>query len=69
MTQLARGKPLSLEYLTWDSPTAFPFSLRNATETIGNLTVQCMRSPPADNEFVGMADYVTESYHDLLAGH
>ena len=67
MMQLARGEPLSLEHRTWGTPAMFPFGLRNAAETIGNLTVLCMRSPPTDNEFVGMADYVTESFHDLFA--
>ena len=68
MMQLTRGEPLSLEYLTRDAPTAFPFDLRNAARTIGHLAVQRMCLPPTDDEFVGMADYVTESFHDLLVG-
>jgi hypothetical protein len=27
-----------------------------------------MRLPPANDKFVGMADYVTESFYDLLVG-
>jgi hypothetical protein len=27
-----------------------------------------MRPPPMDDEFVGMTDYIMESFHDLLAG-
>ena len=45
MTQLAKGKPLSLEYLIQSAPTALPSSLRNAAETVGHLVAQ--RSPPS----------------------
>ena len=68
MMQLARGEPLFLEYLTQDAPTAFPFGLRNAARTVGHLMVQRMHPPPTDDEFVGMADYVAESFHNLLVG-
>ena len=68
MTQLARGEPLSPEYFTRDAPTTLSFGLCNATRTIGHLTVQCMYPPPMDDEFMGMADYVMESFHDLLIG-
>ena len=66
--QLAGGEPLSLEYLTRDAPTAFPFGVRNAARTVGHLTVQRMCPPPTDDEFVGMADYVVESFLDFLTG-
>ena len=68
MMQLAGGEPLSPEYLTRDASAAFLFSLRNATRTVGHLVVQCMYPPPIDDEFMGMADYVVESFHDLLVG-
>jgi hypothetical protein len=66
MTQLARGEPLSPVIL--NAPTMFPFSLHNAAGTVGHLTVQCMHPPPANDEFVGMVDYVTKSFYDLLVG-
>jgi hypothetical protein len=65
--QLVRGKPLSLAYLTRNAPTSFLFGLCNVAGTVDHLTAQRMRPPPTDDEFVGMADYVTESFHDLLA--
>ena len=68
MTQHAKGEPLSLEYLTQSTPLAFPFGLRNAARTIGHLTAQCMHPSPTDDEFMGMMDYVTESFRDLLTG-
>jgi hypothetical protein len=68
MMQLTGGEPLSPAYLTRSTPTAFPFRLRNAAGTIGCLTAQRMHPPPTDDEFVGMADYVVEWIHDLLAG-
>ena len=46
----------------------FPFGLRNVTRTVGHLVVQRMYPPPTDDEFVGMTDYVVESFHDLLMG-
>ena len=68
MTQLARGEPLFSEYLTRSVPTVFPFGLRNAVRTIGHLVAQRMHPSPTDDEFVGMMDYVAESFHDLLMG-
>ena len=65
--QLARGEPLSLEYLIRSTPTVLPFGLRNAAETIGHLVAQCMIPSPANDEFVGMIEHVVESFHDLLA--
>ena len=68
MTQLAGGELLSPEYLSRDALTAFPFGLRNAMRTAGHLAVQRMYPPPTDDEFVGMADYIVESFYDLLVG-
>ena len=68
MTQHAGGEPLSLEYLIRSALIAFSFGLRNATGIVGHLMVQRMHPSPTDNEFVGMMDYVVESFHDLLAG-
>ena len=42
--------------------------LRNATETVGHLVAQRMPPSPANDEFMGMTEYVTESFHDLLTG-
>ena len=44
-----------------------PFGLCNATETVGRLVVQRMVPTPANNEFVGVIEHVTESFHDILA--
>jgi hypothetical protein len=46
---------------------SFPYSLRNAAQIIEHHMVRRFRLPPANNEFVGMADYIKESIHDLLA--
>lgn len=45
---------------------AFLFGLHNATETEGRLMMQRMRSLVKNGEFVGMADYIMKSFHDLL---
>ena len=68
MAQLVREEPLSLEYLIWSAPTVLPFGLRNAAETDGHLVVR--HTPPSlmNDEFVGMTEYVVESFHDLIAG-
>jgi hypothetical protein len=66
MTQLAGGEPLSPKYLTRNTSTAFLFGLRNATRTIDRLTARRMHPSFVNDEFVGMADYITESFHDLL---
>ena len=68
MTQLAGGEPVSLEYFTQDAPIAFLFGLRNAARIVGHLVVQHMYPPPTDDEFMGMANYVAESFLDLLTG-
>jgi hypothetical protein len=67
MTQLAGGELLSLDILTQGASMAFPYGLRNTTQIIECHTMQHFRSPPANDEFVGMANYVEESIHDLLA--
>ena len=43
-----------------------PLGLHNATETIGHLVVQHTPSFPMNGEFMGMTEYVTECFHDLL---
>ena len=42
--------------------------LHNAAETVGHLVAQ--RTPPSamNDEFMGMIEYVGESFHDLLIG-
>ena len=50
------------------TPAAFPFGQRNAAETIGHLVAQRMHRFPTNDEFVGMTEYVVESFHDLLVG-
>ena len=42
--------------------------LRNAAETIGHLVAQRTPPSPMNDEFVGMTEYVIESFHYLLAG-
>ena len=66
MTQLIGGEPLSPEHLTQGAPMVFPFGLRNATGTVGHLVVQRMHPSPTNNEFVGMTEYIVESFHDIL---
>ena len=65
MTQLAEEEPLSLEYLIQSAPTALPFGLRHAAETVGHLVAQRTPPSPMNDEFVGMTEYVAESFHDL----
>ena len=68
MMQLIRGEQLSLKHLTQGAPAAFPFGLGNATGIVGHLMVQRMHPSPTNDEFMGMTEYVVESFHDLLAG-
>ena len=68
MTQLAGGEPLFPKYLTRDASTTFSFGLRNAARTVGHLMVQRMHPPPTDDKFMGMDDYIAESFHNLLVG-
>ena len=42
------------------------FGLRNATATVSHLMAQHAISSPANNEFMGMIESVTESLHGLL---
>jgi hypothetical protein len=67
MTQLAGGETLSPDILTQGASTAFAHGLRNTAQIIKRHTTQRFCSPPANDEFVGMADYIEEAIHDLLA--
>ena len=66
MMQLTIGEPLSPEHLTRGTPAMFPLSLRNAAGTVGHLMAQCMHTSPMNNEYMGMNEYIIESFHDLL---
>ena len=44
-----------------------PFGFRNATETVGHLVAPRMPPSPTNDEFVGVTEYVAESFYDLLA--
>ena len=66
MTQLTKGEPFSLEYLIRSASTALLFGLHNTTETIGHFMAQRIPRSPMNDEFVGMIEYVMESFHDLL---
>jgi hypothetical protein len=68
MTQLARGELLSPEYLTQNALIVFLFGLHNAARSIDHLVMRHMRPSPMDDKLMGMADYVLESFHDLIAG-
>ena len=68
MIQLIGGEPLSPEHLTRGAPTAFLFGLHNAAGTVGHLMAQCMHPSPMNDKFMGMTEYVMESFHDLLMG-
>ena len=57
-----------MEYLIWSAPTVLLLGLRNVTETVGHLVVQHMPPSPTNDEFMGMTEYVVESFHDLLVG-
>ena len=45
-----------------------PFGLCNTIETIGHLVAQRMPPSPANDEFMGMTEYVIESFNNLLVG-
>ena len=45
-----------------------PFGPRNAAETVGHLVAQRTPPSPTNDEFVGMTEYITKSFHDLLVG-
>ena len=44
------------------------FGPHNAIETVGHLVAQLTPPSPTNNEFIGMTEYVVESFHDLLIG-
>ena len=58
---------LSPKHSTRSAPMALSFDLRNAAVTVSHLMAQRTISSPANNEFVGMIESVTESLHGLLA--
>ena len=45
---------------------ALLFGLRNTTATVSHLVAQRTIPSPANNEFVGMIESITESLHGLL---
>ena len=45
-----------------------PFGLRHDVETVSHLVAQCMPPSPTNDEFVGMTEYIAESFHNLLVG-
>jgi hypothetical protein len=49
--------------------TAFPYSLRNAAQIVERHVAQLSSPTPANDEFVGMADFSVESIHDVLASN
>ena len=57
---------LSPKYLIQSTPTALLFGLCNAVEIVGHLVAQRTPPSPMNDEFVGMIEYVMESFHDLL---
>jgi len=58
---------LSPEHSARSAPMALPFGLRNAAATVSHLVAQRTIPSPTNNEFMGMIEHVTESFHDLLA--
>jgi hypothetical protein len=44
----------------------FPYGLRSAAQIVERHMARCFRPPPMNEEFVGMANYIEESTHDLL---
>jgi hypothetical protein len=44
----------------------FPFGLLNAAKDAHRLVVAPFGSSPTHGEFMGMMDYISESFHDLL---
>jgi hypothetical protein len=68
MVQLSMGEPLSPEILARGIPTRFHFGLRNAAGDAHRLATAPFGSTPIGGEFVGITDYISESFHDLLAG-
>jgi len=68
MAWLAGGKPLSLAYLIRGTPIALLSDLHNTIETVSHPVVQHVPSTPTNDKFMGMTEYVAESFHDLLTG-
>ena len=66
MAWLAGGEPLSPEHLIRSAPTVLPFGLRNTVGTVSHLVAQRMIPPPTNDEFIGVIEHITESFHDLL---
>ena len=48
-----------------EPPTTLPSSLRNIAETVGHPMAQRTPSSPMNDEFMGMTEYVMESFHNL----
>lgn len=44
----------------------YPFGLHNSAVVISDYMAWWMHQLPTDDEFMGMADWVTESIYDLL---
>jgi len=57
---------LSLEHSTRSTLMALLFGLRNATATVSHLVAQRAIPFPANNEFMGLIESITESLHGLL---
>jgi hypothetical protein len=66
--QLSGGEPLSPKIVTGSAPMTFLFGLCNAAQDAQCLVAMHFGSFPEDNGFMGMMDYILESFHDLLAG-
>lgn len=66
MAQMNGREPLPLESILGSAPTAYPFDLRNDAVTASDCIARRMRPSLADDEFVGMANWVAESINDLL---
>jgi hypothetical protein len=66
--QLSGREPLSPKIPARDIPMRFPFGLRNTAEDAHHLAAVHFGSSLTNGEFVGMMDYISKSFHDLLAG-
>lgn len=58
--------PLRSELLDESRLTVFPFGLRNDAGDWLYLASWPRHPPPVSDEFVGMADYMSDSLYDLL---
>jgi hypothetical protein len=61
--------PRSPDTLTQGSSIAFPYGLRNTAQIVEHHMVRRFCPPPINDKFVGMADYIVKSIHDLLASN